>query len=457
MELLVKPPAAHEFVYLIPEIVLTAWGLLVLIVDFSLLRDRPAARRRAILAALSLVGCLVVLATMAWPVPSWWPGGEIAPDSDPYLFWGTLAGDALTGSFNALLVGLLALVFALSLTSHFTEHWGEFFALLFWATVGMMLLIAAEELLLLFLTLETMTLCLYLTTAFEKGRRRSTEGALKYFVYGSVSSALFLFGLSLIYGLTGTTQLEGIRVALQGRGTATGLAGNVLGATAVLLVLVGFGFKVAAVPFHQWAPDAYEGAPAPVTAWIASGSKIASFVAMMKVLVHALGPWASPASSPLGPGWVGVVAVIAAASMTYGNLAGAGAAQLQAHAGLLVDRARRLPARRGPGRVGLRPAGRGGRLGPVLPGRLRLHDRRRLRPGRLAGPRQGRRRPGRPQRAGPAATRAGRLRRRADALADRHAPLRRVLRQALHVHGGAGDPRADARDPGGAGGPGPAQ
>ena len=91
----------------------------------------------------------------------------------------------------------------------FTEDWGEYFALLFWATVGMMLLTAAEELLTLFLTLETMTICLYLSTALEKTRRRSAEGGLKYFVYGSVSSALFLFGLSLVYGLTGTTQLDG--------------------------------------------------------------------------------------------------------------------------------------------------------------------------------------------------------------------------------------------------------
>ena len=160
----------------------------------------------------------------------------------------------------------------------------------------MMLLTASEELLTLFLTLETMTICLYLCTAFEKDKRRSAEGGLKYFVYGSVSSALFLFGLSLLYGLTGSTRFDAIHQALAApQGDPIGLSGNVAGATAVLLMLVGFGFKVAAVPFHQWAPDAYEGAPAPVTAWVATGSKIASFVALMKVLLHALGPWASGA------------------------------------------------------------------------------------------------------------------------------------------------------------------
>ncbi len=205
----------------------------------------------------------------------------------------------------------------------FTEDWGEYYALLFWATVGMMLLTAAEELLTLFLTLETMTIGLYLCTAMEKTRRRSAEGALKYFVYGSVSSAIFLFGLSLLYGISGSTQLSSIRQAIfpEGGGDVTGLKGNLAGATAVLLMLVGFGFKVAAVPFHQWAPDAYEGAPAPVTAWIATGSKMASFVALMKVLLTALAPWSSAVAAASSPGWIGIVVVLSAVTMTYGNFA----------------------------------------------------------------------------------------------------------------------------------------
>ena len=105
---------------------------------------------------------------------------------------------------------LLALVVWMSMAWSFTENWGEYFALMFWSTVGMMLLTASEELLTLFLTLETMTICLYLCTAFEKNRRRSAEAGLKYFVYGSVSSALFLFGLSLLYGLTGSTRFDAI-------------------------------------------------------------------------------------------------------------------------------------------------------------------------------------------------------------------------------------------------------
>ncbi len=184
----------------------------------------------------------------------------------------------------------------------FTEEWGEYFALLFWATVGMMLLTAAEELVTLFLTLETMTICLYLSTALEKTKRRSAEGGLKYFVYGSVSSALFLFGLSLVYGMTGHDAVRRRSARCWLPEARAGSAGNVAGATAILLMMVGFGFKIAAVPFHQWAPDAYEGAPAPVTAWIATGSKLASFVALMKVFLHALGPWSNPSTSVTGAG-----------------------------------------------------------------------------------------------------------------------------------------------------------
>ncbi|MFO0951590.1 MAG: NADH-quinone oxidoreductase subunit N [Isosphaeraceae bacterium] len=323
----------RDFYTLAPEVFLAFWGLVVLLADLGVYRALPSAERRKRVGGVALAGAVLGLLVSALPIMTrvnaynlqgWLnlAGIDYVTYPDPYLFHGALASDLMTESFRILIVGLFALVIWISPTWSFTEEWGEYFALLFWATVGMMLLTASEELLTLFLTLETMTICLYLATAFEKSKRRSAEGALKYFVYGSVSSAIFLFGLSLIYGLTGSTQLHAIRTALMptGGGTA-GLSGNVAGATAVLLMLVGFGFKVAAVPFHQWAPDAYEGAPAPVTAWIATGSKIASFVALMKVLLYALGPWSNGNSSVASPGWIGVVAVLSAASMTYGNFA----------------------------------------------------------------------------------------------------------------------------------------
>ena len=263
----------RDFFVLVPEIVLAVWGLLVLMVDLGLVRSRSGVQRRKIVGGLALVGTLVALVTTIAPLLArfdetgrWnWLnliGIDYASNPDPILFFGTIAGDLLTETFNLLLTVLLALVVWMSMAWSFTENWGEYFALLLWSTVGMMLLTASEELLTLFLTLETMTICLYLLTAFEKDRRRSAEGGLKYFVYGSVSSALFLFGLSLLYGLTGSTRFDAIWHAVRPvSGDDGGLSGNVAGATAVLLMLVGFGFKIAAVPFHQWAPDAYEGAP----------------------------------------------------------------------------------------------------------------------------------------------------------------------------------------------------
>jgi len=323
----------RDFFALAPEVVLAVWGLVVLFADLGPFRNRSAERRKHAVGRLALIGALVTLGVALLPLVTRFDlyglqrvlnftRVDYLADNDPYLFFGSVSGDILTEIFNVVFATLLALVVWVSTAWSFTEDWGEYFALILWSTVGMMLLTASEELLTLFLTLEMMTICLYLATAFEKDKRRSAEGGLKYFVYGSVSSALFLFGLSMVYGLTGSTQFSAIREALQSsNGSPVGLSGNVAGATAVLLMLVGFGFKVAAVPFHQWAPDAYEGAPAPVTAWVATGSKVASFIALMKVLLHALGPWASNGQSVTSPGWIGVVAVLSAASMTYGNFA----------------------------------------------------------------------------------------------------------------------------------------
>jgi NADH-quinone oxidoreductase subunit N len=336
------PLNAKDVLFLIPHIVLTTWGLLVLLVDLSLARRMSSTARRNAVGWLSMAGAGLGLLAAVFVcglavnpgIYKWLLTGatiDVLGDQDRPLFLGTLAGDAQVAYFNVLYAGLLLLVLWLSTAWSFTEEWGEYLALMFWATVGMMLLTASEELVTLFISLETMTICLYLSTAMEKSRRRSAEGGLKYFVYGSVSSALFLFGLSMLYGLTGTTYFDGIRQVLRTIPVGTfvdhadipdtGLAGNVAGATAVLLMMVGFGFKVAAFPFHQWAPDAYEGAPAPVTAWIATGSKLASFVAMMKVFLHALAPWSNPSTTILGPGWLGIIAVVAALTMTYGNFA----------------------------------------------------------------------------------------------------------------------------------------
>ena len=305
---------------------------------------------------------------------------------------------------------------------------------MFWATVGMMLLTAAEELITLFLTLETMTICLYLSTALEKTKRRSAEGGLKYFVYGSVSSALFLFGLSLLYGLTGTTQFEAIRRLLVDS-QENGLSGNLAGAMAVLLMMVGFGFKVAAVPFHQWAPDAYEGAPAPVTAWIATGSKLASFVALMKVFLHGLIPWSNPSTSIMAAGLDRHHRDHLGRDDDLRQFRRTGPAELQAHAGVLVNRARRIHPRRGGGGEHRDRRTEGRRCRTLLLNRLRIRQRRGIRGGRLARPRQDDRRHRRPQRAGVSRADFGHVYPSPHALVDRNPAAGRVLRQVLCILG----------------------
>jgi len=336
------PPTAppldfRDFWRIAPAATLAFWGLVVVLADLGLARRLDAEARRRAVGRLALAG--VGLALAAAVVLFWLDSlaavdperlremlgtslGDYFAREDAVIFLGSLAAGVSVDIFNVLYLALLALVILLATSYRFTEDWGECLALLIWATVGMMFLSAAEELVTLFLSLEMMTICLYLSTAFEKSRRRSVEAGLKYFIYGSVSSALFLYGLSLVYGLAGTTRFDAIERILAGASsTAPGLVGNLAGASALLLMLVGFGFKIAAAPFHQWAPDAYEGAPAPVAAWIVTGSKIASIIALMKVFLHAARPWSFPSDDIMGPGWMGVIAIVSAVTMTYGNLA----------------------------------------------------------------------------------------------------------------------------------------
>ncbi len=330
----VAPLDLRDFLCVAPAVVLAFWGLVVVGLDLGRFRRLETEARRLACGRATLVGVGLALGSalaLAWIDATAQTDaprlvalfgdslGEYLARTDGLVFFGTVARGLAVDALNVVFLGLLAMVVWMSTAYRFTDDQGEYYALMLWATVGMMLMAAAEELATLFVALETTTLCLYLATAFERSRRRSPEAGLKFFVYGSVSSALFLYGLSLVYGLTGTTYFDAIGRALRDGGE--GLAGNLAGVAALLLMLAGFGFKVSAAPFHQWAPDAYEGAPAPVAAWIASGSKVAGFVAMLKVFAHALGPWSHPSASVMGPGWLGVVAVVATASMTYGNFA----------------------------------------------------------------------------------------------------------------------------------------
>jgi NADH-quinone oxidoreductase subunit N len=181
---------------------------------------------------------------------------------------------------------------------------GEYYALVLLSTSGMMLLVAATDLLALFLGLELMSIPIYVLAGFERRNVRSNESAFKYFLIGSFASAVMLYGIALVYGVAGSLGYAGIRAALP--------PGNPLGLVGLGLVVVGFAFKVAAVPFHQWAPDVYEGAPTSVTAYMAVTVKAAAFAALLRTLVQAFGPQTA--------GLTGLFWVLAVLTIVVGNV-----------------------------------------------------------------------------------------------------------------------------------------
>src|SRR6266853_1847494 len=231
------------------------------------------------------------------------------------LFAGMLVITPLTSLFKIICMALAFFTVLLTTSEKSLRHRAEYLAIVLLATVGLMLLVGSEEFLMIFIGLELLGLSLYVMAAFDKSDLRSAEAGLKYFLFGSTSSAFTLFGISLIYGMSGTTGLAAISAKL-----ATASVQPLL-AVAIVMTLVGFAFKIAAAPFHLWAPDAYQGAPVPSAAFIASGSKVASFVVLGKIVLVGFGPvHGSAAWHAMIAGWAPVLAVLAALSIVIGNL-----------------------------------------------------------------------------------------------------------------------------------------
>ena len=278
------------FILTVPEVILTVGALVVLAIDLSLRRNRSLRARMSTGAIITTIACLFA---GVWIIRANISGS---------FYNGMLVLDSLTRLVKPMLLLMTIFTALISIEGNFTDHVGEFFALLLLATVGMMFLVSTENVLMIFIALELLSLSLYILTAFNKQNVHSAEAALKYFLIGGISAAFMLFGLSLLYGLTGEIELRKI-------------AGNVLAdpllVVALIMVLAGFGFKVAAVPFHLWAPDAYQGAPTASAAFIASGSKLASFFILAKVLMLGFN----------GQAWLVAVAILAAASIFIGNVA----------------------------------------------------------------------------------------------------------------------------------------
>jgi NADH-quinone oxidoreductase subunit N len=231
------------------------------------------------------------------------------------LFGGMLVITPLTSLFKIICIALAFFTVLLTTSEKSLRHPGEYLALVLFATVGLMLLVGSEELLMIFIGLELLGLSLYVMTAFNKTDVHSAEAGLKYFLFGSTSSAFTLFGISLIYGMSGTTSLAAISEKL------TTVSVQPLLAVGIVMTLIGFGFKIAAAPFHLWAPDAYQGAPVPSAAFIASGSKVASFVVLGKIVLVGFAPLhGSAAWHAMVAGWSPVLAALAALSILIGNL-----------------------------------------------------------------------------------------------------------------------------------------
>jgi NADH-quinone oxidoreductase subunit N len=298
----------------LPETMLEVAALIVLIVDLGVLRKAALKVRVMVAALLGVAGCGAALWNLqtAAVVQSklWGPG---------YIFEVEMLlgqGSYITAAQCGILV-LTALTLLLLIDSDFTKHVGEFVAVVLMAATGGLLVAAAQDLLVIFVGLELLSLGLYILTAFAKSSGKSAEAAMKYYLFGGMSAAFLLFGFSYFYGLTGSTNLSAIQLAIAESGPSP------LFYVAWILVVAGLGFKIAAVPFHQWAPDTYEGAPAPAAAFIASVSKVASFTLLITLteIWFGVGDKLTAGAIRIWQPLTMVMLVLSVASMVVGNLA----------------------------------------------------------------------------------------------------------------------------------------
>jgi NADH-quinone oxidoreductase subunit N len=287
----------HDFAVISPLVAAIAVAVAVLLADIA------APGRRTVAIGVSLIGLGIVAAVTLW-------AHNYVGTGDGSAFGGVYRLDALTTFLDLLFISIVALtiVFAPDYLVPRGLPLAEFAVVLIFAMTGAMLLSAATDLLLLFLGLELMVLPGYMLAGYHKTDGYSTEGAIKYFLLGSFSSAIFLFGLAFVWGLTGTTRAAEAAAALT---TTSGGITPALG-MGLALMTTGVAFKVAAVPFHYWTPDAYQGSPTPVTGYLSVGPKIGAFALILRLFVETLGP--------LADSWLPVMVGLAALTMTLGNL-----------------------------------------------------------------------------------------------------------------------------------------
>jgi NADH-quinone oxidoreductase subunit N len=280
---------------ILPEVILTLTGVLVMLIDASL----PASSSRKSLGFLSALGVLVALLASLWQLSL--PAGD--------AFSHTVHTDAFSGFFHVLicaivLVALLLSVDALPANQH---HRGEYFALMVFGAVGMCLMTSAVELLVVFIALEISSISTYVLAGYRKHTGKGPEAAIKYFMLGSFATGFLLYGIAMVFGATGTTQINDLAALVPL------VQNHSLVVIAFALLMVGVLFKVSAAPFHVWTPDVYEGAPSPVVALMSTAPKTAAFAFLIRLLYQVF-----PVLTPL---WTPLMWAVAVVSMTVGNLA----------------------------------------------------------------------------------------------------------------------------------------
>ncbi|MGC8742500.1 MAG: NADH-quinone oxidoreductase subunit N [Verrucomicrobiia bacterium] len=288
----------------VPETILAITIFIILSVDLFFYQMAEIRKRLLVSSVLSIAGCVAAIVSIGLPVYN----GELNS--------GVLVSSSLTNWIKIALILCSIFTVLISYESLWIINVSEYYSMILLALVGMLFLVSSENLLMIFISLELIGISLYVLTAFYKGNKYSLEAGFKYFIFGGVTSAFFLFGLSLIYGITGSIELSKIVKVLPVRGEMTLLM------LSLAMIIGGFGFKIAAAPFHLWTPDVYQCAPIPSAAFIASGSKLAAFYFFTKLMVVGFdnisgrGEWGRFIA-----GWIPMLCSLAVASILIGNLA----------------------------------------------------------------------------------------------------------------------------------------
>ncbi len=294
---------ANSFAAIAPEIGLTIMAMVILFLDVYL----PESQRRNI----AYVAFFGLLATAVTPL-LWAPNPAVTE-----VWGGMVRHDGLSQIFKVMVVAAGAITCLLAVDVEGLGRRGEFYLIITVSTLGACLVSAAGDLVMVFVGLETISIPLYILATFQRDDLRSSESGMKYFLFGSFASAIMLYGFSLLYGFSGATRLDAIAAFM---GSPDFGANLVPVLSAMLLILVGLGFKISAAPFHFWTPDVYEGAPTPVTAFVSVASKAASFALLVRFFILVFPVDLTIGGQALQVYWVPLIAVLATITMTLGNV-----------------------------------------------------------------------------------------------------------------------------------------